>query len=76
MKATTKTACDAKEPFYYVGDNLYIVPTPPGPADAQTMIEDFLPPKWRAEQLGGKTLNLGKDCDITRSLARRCSPSM
>ncbi len=70
VKATTKTACDGKEPFYYVGDNLYVVPTPLGPANAQTMIEDFLPAKWRAEQLGGKTLNLGKDCDVTKEYGK------
>ncbi|MCW6536778.1 hypothetical protein [Sphingomonas lycopersici] len=49
MKATTKTTRDAKEPFYYVSDYLHIVPMPLGPADAQSMIEDFLLPKWRAE---------------------------
>lgn len=30
VKATTKTACDGKEPFYDVGDNLYVAPTPLG----------------------------------------------
>lgn len=30
------------------------------------MIEDFLPAKWRAEQQGGKTLNLSKDFDVTK----------
>lgn len=34
------------------------------------MIEDFLPAKWRAEMLGGKTLNLGKDCDITKEYGK------
>lgn len=70
IRATTKNACDGKDSFYYVGDNLYVVPTPLGSANAPTMIEDFLPAKWRAEKLGGKTLNLGKDCDVTKEYGK------
>jgi hypothetical protein len=34
------------------------------------MIEDFLPSKWRDEKLGGKTLNLAKDIDITKEYGK------
>ena len=46
------------EPFYYLGDNLYVVPTPKGSGGVDTMIESFLPPKWLKETLNGKKLNL------------------
>jgi len=70
VKSTTKSACDGKQPFYFLGENLYLVPTPLGAADAPTMIEDFLPAKWRAEKLGGKSLNLGKDIDIAKEYGK------
>lgn len=59
ISSTTGKRCDGKESFYYLGENLYLVPTPRTDEDGDTMIEDFLPLKWREEKLGGKTLNLG-----------------
>ena len=70
VKSTTKKACDGTDPFYFLGDNLYVVPTPLGAAGASTMIEDFLPSKWRGEELGGKSLNLGKNIDITKEYGK------
>lgn len=70
VKSTTKVACDGKQPFYFLGENLYLVPTPLGAGDAATMIEDFLPKKWQQEKLGGKSLNLGKDIDITKEYGK------
>jgi hypothetical protein len=70
VKSVTKKACDGKQPFYFLGENLYLVPTPLGAADAPTMIEDFLPSKWRLEKLGGKSLNLGKDIDISKEYGK------
>jgi RNA-directed DNA polymerase len=70
VKSATKQACDGQRPFYFLGENLYLVPTPLGTADAPTMIEDFLPAKWRIEKLGGKSLNLGKNIDITKEYGK------
>lgn len=70
VKSTTKKACDGKKPFYFLGENLYLVPTPLGAADAPTMIEDFLSEKWHLEKLSGKSLNLGKDIDITKEYGK------
>ena len=70
VKTTTKKACDGKQSFYFLGENLYLVPTPLGAADAPTMIEDFLPSKWRAEKLGAKSLNLTKDIDVTKEYGK------
>lgn len=70
VKSTTKKACDGKQPFYFLGENLYLVPTPLGAADAATMIEDFLPSKWQSEKLGGKSLNLGKNIDISKEYGK------
>lgn len=64
VRAITKSPCDGKEPFYFIGDNLYVVPTPLTDTGAATMIEDFLPSKWREEKLGVKTLNLGREIDV------------
>ncbi len=63
VKSATGAVCDGKAPFYFLGENLYLVPTPRTTTDGDTMIEDFLPAKWRNEKLGGKTLNLGKNLD-------------
>ncbi len=70
VKSVTKSTCDGKQPFYFLGENLYLVPTPLGAADAPTMIEDFLPTKWQSEKLGAKSLNLGKDIDITKEYGK------
>ncbi len=70
VRALTKGTCDGKDPFYFIGDNLYVVPTPLTDTGAATMIEDFLPSKWRDEKLGGKTLNLAKDIDITKEYGK------
>lgn len=53
-----KKPVNGDEPFYYLGDNLYVVPTPKGSGGVDTMIESFLPPKWLKEKLNGKKLNL------------------
>lgn len=54
LKKTVK----GDEPFYHLGGNLYVVPTPKGNGGVDTMIESFLPPKWLKEKLNGKSLNL------------------
>lgn len=56
---TKKSTVDGTESFYYLVDNLYVVPTPLTESGGQTVIEDFLPSKSREEKLGGKTLYLG-----------------
>lgn len=53
-----KKPVNGDEPFYYLGNNLYVVPTPKGSGGVDTMIESFLPPKWLKEKLNGKKLNL------------------
>lgn len=63
IRSITGKPCDGKEPFYFLGENLYLVPTPRAGDDGDTMIEDFLPLKWRDEKLGGKNLNLGNNID-------------
>lgn len=70
VKSTTRLPCDGTQPFYFLGENLYLVPTPLGAGDGPTMIEDFLPAKWRSEKLSGKSLNLGKDIDITKEYGK------
>ncbi|USI75368.1 retron Ec67 family RNA-directed DNA polymerase/endonuclease [Sphingopyxis sp. USTB-05] len=70
VKSITKNACDGKENFYFVTDNLYVVPTPLTMDGNQTMIEDFLPLKWRDEKLGGKVLNLGKNLNTEREYGK------
>lgn len=70
VQSITGNVCDGKEPFYFLGENLYLIPTPRSATDTDTMIEDFLPSKWRSVQLGGKSLNLGKDFDKTKEYGK------
>lgn len=70
IKNVTKKPCDGKDDFYLVVDNLYVIPTPRGDNDSATMIEDFLPSKWRNEKLGGKILNLSGNLDTDKEYGK------
>lgn len=49
---------DGSQAFYYLKDNLYLVPTPLLPPKTDTMIEDLLDASVKKNVLGRKTLNL------------------
>lgn len=51
------------EPFYFLGDNLYLVKTPEGPGKGMSCIEDLFDPALRATVLDGKTFNSGNKPD-------------
>ncbi|APW37050.1 hypothetical protein RD110_07445 [Rhodoferax koreense] len=44
-------------PFIHLFSNLYVVPTPLGPGNSQTMIEDFFDAATQAVTLNGKTFS-------------------
>lgn len=66
-QATNASTVSGADDFYFVGDNLYVVPTPFGTEGKQTMIEDFLPLDLRKETLGGKRLHLGNGSFDTKT---------
>ncbi len=49
-----KVSAPRKEPFIHVCANIYVVPTPLGPNDDPTCIEDFFPPALFKEEIAGK----------------------
>jgi len=63
VKNTTKKTVTGQEPFLFVGQNLYVVPTPRTKAGGDTMIEDFFPKSVREKKLGTKKFNPGKTFD-------------
>ena len=48
---------DGKDPFYILGENLYVVPTSLKPDGGDTVIEDFFDDDVKATKLGGKSFN-------------------
>lgn len=50
-------------PFIHVTSNLYVVPTPLGPKNEQTCIENFFDASTLATPLNGKSFNWQKDAD-------------
>lgn len=58
MKTILNIDVKGDKPFYFMGENLYIVPTPRGVNGEETMIESFLPQKWIDYKLNGKKFNM------------------
>lgn len=56
---------DGMQPFYYVGQNLYIVPTPKSAANQQTKIEDLFKSDALGVKLGNKVFNPDNDTDTS-----------
>lgn len=52
-----------KEKFIHVTGNLYVVPTPLGPAGEPSMIEDFFDAATLAKELNGKKFDPSKEAD-------------
>lgn len=52
-----KVTTPRKERFIHVCANIYVVPTPLGPDDSPTCIEDFFQPDVFREEIDGKTFN-------------------
>jgi RNA-directed DNA polymerase len=52
-----KVKAPRKEPFIHVPPNIYVVPTPLGPKDKPTCIEDFFPPHLFKVEIEGKKFN-------------------
>jgi len=66
-----KTKVNGDLPFYYIGANLYLVPTPKSQAGGETMIETFLPKKWLNYKLNGKSFNPdGETLDIAAEFGK------
>lgn len=57
LKGILNKTISGNDPFYYVGENLYVVPTPKASNGDDTMIESFLPPHWLSFKLNGKSFN-------------------
>lgn len=57
MKAMLNIEVKGDKPFYYMGENIYVVPTPRGVNGEDTMIESFVPKKWLDYKLNGKKFN-------------------
>lgn len=51
------------DPFYFLGENLYLVKTPEGPGNGMSCIEDLFDAALRATVLDGKTFNPGNRPD-------------
>ena len=56
-------------PFIHLFSNLYVVPTPLGPNNEQTMIEDFFDVPTQAMTLNGKTFSR-KDEDSSKHFGK------
>lgn len=62
MKEVLGEKPDGKKPFYYLNNNLYVVPTPLTDDGKDTMIESFFDPRVLATKLKGMSFNpSGKD---------------
>lgn len=59
LKNLTKKTIDRKDPFVYVGENLYIIPTPLTSTGGDTMIESFFEKSLLETELKGKKFNPG-----------------
>lgn len=57
IKKVSKADVDPSEPFVHIIENLYAVPTPPGPGGAKSRIEDFFDAQVKATKVDGKTFN-------------------
>lgn len=53
------------QPFYHVGQNLYVIKTPLLPGLPETEMEDFFDSSVTSVVLGGKTFNRKSDADST-----------
>lgn len=60
---TKKPKPEGRADFIHVTRNLYVVPTPLGPKNAKTCIEDFFDAKTLATRLNGKTFSREKETD-------------
>lgn len=60
MKSTFGVEADGKDKFYYLGGNLYVVPTPLGKGGADTAIEDFFSDDTKSTKIGKKSFNPSK----------------
>lgn len=59
-KSTTNI--DGSEPYYFIKDNLYVIPTPKN-SSKDTSIEDFFAPSILATKLGGKEFSRSDSFD-------------
>lgn len=57
MKSMLNIEVKGDKPFYFMTENLYVVPTPKGVNGEDTMIESFVPKKWLDYKLNGKKFN-------------------
>lgn len=48
---------DGSQPYYYLGEKLYILPTPLGKDGGNTVIEDFFEEEIKSQKIKGKTFN-------------------
>jgi hypothetical protein len=67
---TKKPRPAGKAPFIHVTGNLYVVPTPLGPSEEKTAIEDFFDAATLATTLGAKTFARGKKIDDTKEYGK------
>jgi RNA-directed DNA polymerase len=57
IKGTFRVQCAGSEPFVHVFKNMYVVPTPFGPNQAPSKIEDFFDDAVKQTKLNGKAFN-------------------
>ncbi len=60
MKSALRGKPDGNEPFYFLGGNLYVVPTPVSANGDDTVIEDFFDTQTKSIKLGNKKFNPAK----------------
>lgn len=58
------------KPFYYLGQNLYLVKVPEGTPAHNRDMEDLFPPKWLKKKLNGKPFDRKKDHGDTTAFGK------
>ena len=71
LKESFKVKCSGAEPLVRVFKNVYAVPTPFGPNEAFSKIEDLFDDAIKATQIDGKTFNPGNTIDKEKEYGKK-----
>lgn len=71
LKETFKVKCSGAEPVVHAFKNVYAVPTPFGPNEAFSKIEDLFDDAIKATQIDGKTFNSGNAIDKEKEYGKK-----